>query len=172
MKFLLSPLEGLLAWLDRMFCVAVAMIFALAPGFTQQYLDHLKNTKDLAAAKFAVTRQQAAAQNLSPEGFIQQEIAHHPDRKDSLGLVSQIIERHQAYQAHYQKLEAQPSWWKPIFLVWKAEPNLTTSLDYKPILSEDRITGFYALLGGTLAWLLTLLIRWPWVRKRKPSGNL
>ncbi len=167
MKFLLSPLEGLLAWIDRMFCVAVAIIFALAPGFTQQYLDHLKNTKDLAAAKFAATRQQAATQNLTPEGFIQHEMAQHPEQRDSLSLVSQAMDRYQAYQAHYQKLESQPSWWKPIFLAWNSETNLITTLRYEPILLEHRITGFYAMLGGTLAWLLTLLVKWPFVRKKQ-----
>lgn len=169
MNFLLAPLRWLLAWVDRAVCAWVALIFALAPVYSDQYLAHLAETRDRAGTKIALAKAEARALNLSPEVYLEQLRQGDSARRDSLELLAYTLERHQRYTEAYEDLAQRNEWWQPLYLLFNHDLNLRTSLEFVPQLDFSLREGVFAAVGLTLAWLLMALVRWP-LRPRRPKS--
>lgn len=157
-------------WIDRVVCAALAIVFSLAPTYTDQYSEHLKQTKDVAYARISDAEREAKVLRLSTEVYLEEMRQGDGQSRDSLQLLENTLERYRRYEEAYDVLMSKADWWRPMFLATTLDHNLRTSLSFEPNLKLAPLNVGYGILGLTLGWLLMGGLALPFRRRKKKKN--
>jgi len=166
----LAPIRWIFAWLDRAFCALLALFMAQIPAFTHQYVDQLATARSRTESTYVSTTQAAQRLNMPPATYLDQTEKRQPELRDSLNLVRNILERHERYDATYTYLQDAKPWLRPLYLMSRLDPNVRASVSFQPAWPTKAAGWIYASIGLTLGWLITSLIGWMFMRRKKRKG--
>lgn len=156
--------------IDRLVCIVIAILFAQAPLYIEQYVHVLSGA--LAEAKLSYEDIKLRASMLIPPMTVEEFIAHHLNNEDAVFQTSgqhyqEQVLHYENYTASYEQLSTCSLWAKPfIFLKYK-EAHLIEALHYKPGLPFSTEGFAYLLVGACLGLILVSLVRALFRRKPK-----
>ncbi len=162
-------------FLDRILCVAGALVFSQAPEFAQQYLQRLGGHVDEAKRIVKQYQETAAQSGLSLDTFIARTNANADAAVAKLGgVMSSAVARVQELEASQGAIQNASVWTRPFMLVRHGDPEIAeaTWQIFKPALP---ITGeglLYAIIGMLLLLIVYRgLIWYPVTRIARARSN-
>jgi hypothetical protein len=150
--------------IDRLLCVAGAVLFSQAPEFMQQYLQRLGGHLAEARRQLALFQQTAAESGLSLERFINQTAANADPAVAKLGdVMTAAVDRTASLQIAHDTLFHAASWDRPFVFLRHFDASIAraTAAAYQPAIPTTAEGLVYALTG-----MLCLLAVYHLVLKR------
>jgi hypothetical protein len=161
-RTLLGAADGLL---DRVLCVAGAVLFSQAPEFMQQYLQRLGGHLDEARFQLAQFQRAATQSGLTLERLISQTTANTDPAVARLGgVMTDAIQRVDALEQAQNAILHAPLWTRPFVFLRHLDPGIAhaTWSIFKPAVPTTAEGLVYALLGvAVLLGLYQLGVKYP-----------
>ncbi len=160
--------------IDRVICTAIAILFAQAPSYVDQYEAVLVRTQQELESDIATIEEQAEENGESVENFLDR-LANSEDsllRTEGRARLNKL-ESYQEVTQLIDTLRTIPKWQRPWWLYSNWNPSYDQAVNYQPMIPLHEVGLLYAIVGllsGMLiAYLLRLLFRSIWKPKK---GNL
>ena len=117
--------------LDRVFCIAFALLFAQAPLYIEQYVHVLTGAKTEARISYEDIEKRAAS--LIPPLTVEEFVQHHISSEDKVFQESgkyyqALIIRLKNYEEAFEKLTSASAWEKPFVFFKYADENLRAAM--------------------------------------------
>jgi hypothetical protein len=176
LRSLLGAGEGLL---DRVLCVAGAVVFTQVPEFLQQYLQRLGGHVDEARRQLLQFQAIAAQSNLSLETLARQTSANADEAVAKLGgLIAATVDRVHSLETAQSALQAASVWTRPFVFLRHMDPAIArgTWSFFKPAVPTTLeglvygLMGMFVLMGLYHGAIKYPLARWSRRRSRKTSA--
>lgn len=147
---------------DRIVCIAVAIFFAQAPLYIEQYIHVLTGAKTEARIAYEDLEKRAAS--LIPPLSVEEFIRHHLESEDKVFQESGkhhqgTLNRLKNYTTAFEKLTTCTAWEKPFVFFRYADPALREALEFKPGFPFSREGAAYALAGAFVGLLIVSALR-------------
>jgi hypothetical protein len=140
-------------FIDRILCVAGAVLFSQAPEFMQQYLQRLGGHLDEARRQLALFERTAAESGLPLREFIQRTAASaEPSVAKLASVITESSERVSTLQAAHDALLHASLWERPFVFLRHLDVSIAkaTAIIYRPAVPTTAEGLLYALVGMLL----------------------
>jgi hypothetical protein len=158
--------------LDRVLCVAGAIVFSQVPEFMQQYLQRLGGHLDEARRQVQQFEHAAAQSGLTVGKLIGQTAANGDPAVARLGgVMKEAVMRVDTLAAAQSAVEHASLWSRPFVFVQHLDPAIAraTWAVFKPAVPTTIEGLVYALLGMLILMAVYSLIKYPFTRTRQRS---
>ncbi|MEO1451555.1 MAG: DUF2937 family protein [Bacteroidota bacterium] len=145
---------------DRLLCVAGAILLAQAPVYMAQYIDVLSGAKAESGIIYDELSALAKSYNLDLESYLDK-LASNPDQmvRDNIAVQQSAVERHERYVEAFDAITNASIWTRPFRFMQHADPTISQAVVFEPGLPLTVEGGVYALVGVLLVMLILGLIR-------------
>lgn len=157
---------------DRLLCVAGAIVLAQAPVYMAQYVDVLSGAKAESGIMYEELSGLAKSYNLDLETYLDK-LAANPDPmvRDNVAVQQSAVARHEKYVAAFDAITGASIWTRPFRFMQHADPTISQAVVFEPGLPLTMEGGVYALVGVVLIMLILGLIRRIGRRMRKATKD-
>lgn len=146
--------------LDRLLCVAGAILLAQAPIYMAQYVDVLSGAKAESGIIYNELTTLAKSYNLELEDYLDR-LEANPDTmvRENIAVQRSAVSRYQRYEDAFAAITGATIWSRPFRLMQHFDPLIGQNVVFEPGLPLTIEGGVYALVGVILVLLILGIIR-------------
>lgn len=157
MRFLLGFVGSMM---DRILCVAFALILAQFPVYVNQYVDVLSGARMEATKAYQALEAEAQKLGIDVERFVK----HHEESNDSIFVASgrlhrRTIERYTSLNTAFTALTTASMWDKPFVFKQYYDSDIANAIQFELGVPFNTEGAVYALVGLMLGLIVSLIFQ-------------
>ncbi|RMG70709.1 MAG: DUF2937 family protein [Bacteroidetes bacterium] len=161
MSFLSKLFLPIGSLVDRLICVAFAVVLAQAPVYMAQYIDVLSGAQMEAGKVYEELSVAARAFDLEVDPYLDK-LAENADPmvRSNAEVQQNSVRRYRRYTEALKALRDRSAWVRPFMLMRHYDPSIHAAMDFEPNVPLTIEGAVYAGLGVLLALMVMAFFKW------------